>query len=302
MLPSKNDEYTTNKLREYREAFRKLQQWETVDIGNNRTLSIPDIFYLYSLITTNGKVGPYSIHNALREYDQGMVIRYWDYIAKQDDLLTKLSNDEDPSKKTEFDTIKGQILTDKVLAPYSHPKRGSDIYKYRDGDSPKVALYTKEKTNNTNNYDGNGNWEEEYDPNIEAEYLGDYGYDEEGDYKPKGFPGFTKGNTILPNSDYNYFNYAEEVATEGNTTSTQTSSKKYRITLQYDFSSKEYGKILDIEGEEDNEILIKAIANINKEYKGKFPTVTVNVGTPSQRTVADADIVEKEIERIKCKH
>ena len=65
MMPDKGDEYGQDLVREYREAFKQLASADLIPIGKGRSMALRDIFYLYSLISNNGRVGPRSLHGVM---------------------------------------------------------------------------------------------------------------------------------------------------------------------------------------------------------------------------------------------
>jgi len=164
MLPDKGDDYGQDMLREYKEHFGKLNKYTYPVAFGNKNMPLPDLFYLYSLVSNNGRVGRYSLHGALSDIDSNIVKSYRHYIAELDNKLTDVESEEYKRMLS--------ILTDEVLAPTSSPFRGgSDIFKYKEKGKDYVTLYKKiVKSNNSDSPD------EEWERQAAEEAMGNDGY------------------------------------------------------------------------------------------------------------------------------
>ena len=143
MMPDKGDEYGQDLVREYREAFNQLGSAEAYPISFDKKMALKDLFYLYSLISNNGRVGPHSLHGIMQDFDGDIVRSYRQSIAAQDKELT---NPDSPAYKE----ILELLGHDEVLAPFSTPWRGgSNIFKHKDNKVDFVTLYRKSTNNDS---------------------------------------------------------------------------------------------------------------------------------------------------------
>ena len=183
--------------REYREAFNQLASADLIPIGKGKSMALRDIFYLYSLISNNGRVGRRSLHGIMQDFDGQIVDSFRESIAKQD---IKLTDESSP----EYQKIVS-ILSDEVLAPFSTPSRGgSNIFKFKEKNSDTVTLY--EKVSNNGNSDFEEQMEYEYNPIFDGDFdSGGYKKENENGYKIAG-----QAN-MLTGSDYNYFTFPENI-------------------------------------------------------------------------------------------
>ena len=195
MMPDKGDEYGQDLVREYREAFNQLASAELIPIGKGKSMALRDIFYLYSLISNNGRVGPRSLHGVMQDFDGQIVDSFRESIAQQD---IKLTDESSP----EYQKIVS-ILSDEVLAPFSTPSRGgSNIFKFREKNSDAVTLYKKASDNGPTDF--GEQLEYEHNPMFD-EGFDSGGYKSENGYKIAG-----EAN-MLTGSDYNYFTFPENI-------------------------------------------------------------------------------------------
>lgn len=195
MMPDKGDEYGQDLVREYREAFNQLASADLIPIGRNKSMALRDIFYLYSLISNNGRVGRRSLHGIMQDFDGQIVDSFRESIAQQD---IKLTDESSP----EYQKIVS-ILSDEVLAPFSTPSRGgSNIFKFKEKNSDAITLYEKVSNNDNDNFEEQ--MEYEYNPMFD-EGFDSVGYKNENGYKIVG-----QAN-MLTGSDYNYFTFPENI-------------------------------------------------------------------------------------------
>lgn len=195
MMPDKGDEYGQDLVREYREAFNQLASAELIPIGRNKSMTLRDIFYLYSLISNNGRVGRRSLHGIMQDFDGQIVDSFRESIAQQD---MKLTDESSP----EYQKIVN-ILSDEVLAPFSTPSRGgSNIFKFKEKNSDAITLYEKVSNNDNDNFEEQ--MEYEYNPMFD-EGFDSVGYKNENGYKIVG-----QANMLI-GSDYNYFTFPENI-------------------------------------------------------------------------------------------
>jgi hypothetical protein len=118
-------------------------------------MNVQDLFYIYSLISNNGKLGRKSLHSIFEDYDGTIVKSYNESIAAQDKLLTE-------SERAYRIFIKS-VLTDEVLAPFSTPwKGGSDLIKYKNPKTGNVDLLKMKENQKTVAYD-----DDNFDPELD---------------------------------------------------------------------------------------------------------------------------------------
>ena len=198
MLPDKGDDYGQDMLREYKEHFGKLNKY-TYSVAFGKNIPLPDLFYLYSLISNNGRVGRYSLHGALSDIDSDIVKSYRHYIAELDNKLTDVESKE-------YERMLS-VLTDEVLAPTSSPFRGgSDIFKYKEKGKDYVTLYKKIVKSR-----GGSNMDEEIEQQIAEEAMGNDGYMDQQDSYGR-YKAANDQKKMLQASDFNYFTFPEQIA------------------------------------------------------------------------------------------
>lgn len=52
----------------HKDAFNKLATYDPIRNAKDKTFTIQELFYLYSLICNNGKFGPTSLHKIFEDY------------------------------------------------------------------------------------------------------------------------------------------------------------------------------------------------------------------------------------------
>jgi hypothetical protein len=271
MLPDPKNEYERDQLREMRESFGQLKK--LYPIGFNQSMNVQDLFYIYSLISNNGKLGRKSLHSIFEDYHGNIVKSFNESIAAQDKLLTE-------SDRAYRVFIKS-VLTDEVLAPFSTPwKGGSDLIKYKNPKTGNVDLLKLKETKKQITY----NDDEGYDPDYEdieqelmqqeAEDFEDFGDDDfDGgysnninysltNYEP------TSGN-MLEGANHNYFNYPGPIQY---LSANRVSSRLCNIITEDAKDGEKY--ITDIESSQYEEYIPRVIKYFVDNHDGKIPMVT----------------------------
>ena len=269
MMPDKGDEYGQDLVREYREAFNQLGSAEAYPISFDKKMALKDLFYLYSLISNNGRVGPHSLHGIMQDFDGDIVRSYRQSIAAQDKELT---NPDSPAYKE----ILELLGHDEVLAPFSTPWRGgSNIFKHKDNKVDFVTLYRKSINNDSE--DG-----------PEQEMMQDMAGIEQGsgeNYIPNNYVIDGTANMLI-GSDFNYFTFPESVVTE---TLTTTPFEKGKILTQPIKNKKGEitgHKLIDIVPNNDSaDVLPQVIKALRDAYDGEVPMVTIVEGGVSKQVV-----------------
>ena len=262
MMPDKGDEYGQDLVREYREAFNQLASADLIPIGKGKSMALRDIFYLYSLISNNGRVGPRSLHGIMQDFEGQIVDSFRESIAKQD---IKLTDESSP----EYQKIVS-ILSDEVLAPFSTPGRGgSNIFKFKEKNSDAVTLYEKASNNESNDFEEQMGYE--YNPIFDGDFDSG-GYKNENGYRIAG-----EAN-MLTGSDYNYFTFPENIVLGeqmlfkgGFATLQQRRDGSYNLAdITFDDLSEVAKKQLQIENDAKNpadKIVINAKTISARKYK-----------------------------------
>ena len=308
MMPDKGDEYGQDLVREYREAFNQLASADLIPISRNKSMALRDIFYLYSLISNNGRVGRRSLHGIMQDFDGQIVDSFRESIAQQD---IKLTDESSP----EYQKIVS-ILSDEVLAPFSTPSRGgSNIFKFKEKNSDAITLYEKASNNDNDNFEEQ--MEYEYNPMFD-EGFDSVGYKNENGYKIVG-----QAN-MLTGSDYNYFTFPENIVPGeqmlfkgGFATLQQRKDGSYNLAdITFDDLSEVAKEKLKIENKDKNpadKIVINAKTisarkyKLEQEFKTKikeeigsnFPLITImdQDGKPIQ--VPDIGEIERLLNKYK---
>lgn len=258
----------------YKDAFNQLSKYSLIKDGANQSWKVQDLLFLYSLICTNGKLGPTALHKIFEDYQESdIATSYRSFIAEKE-------------KDTFFYKQLSEELTDTWLAPFSSPYvGGSNYFKYKDNNKEQVFLYKKEEKQDNDMY-------EDQDYGYEMDYSGYY--EEDVDYMAN-VNGFERQESnALSNRDYRYFNNPVIVSTNSNIQIFRSTNSFFdNYDIRYEIRK---GKPILVSIAKDGKTLSEFI-KLCKQRKGELPTKIDILGGVS-RTVIDEQTIKSELENI----
>ena len=231
----------------YKDAFNQLSKYPTIKNGN-KSWRIQDLLYLYSLVSTNGKLGPTSLHKIFEDFqDSNLALSYKQFIAEKE------------TDNNFYEELKDS-LTDTWLAPFSSPFAGnSNLFKYKDANQEQVFLYRKEEK--SDNY-------EDMDYSYELDDMGFYG-DEDSMANVNGY--VREESQALSSRDVKYFSNPVVI---NNNQKVQTFKSEDEFFKDYSISW-EYrnGKPILVDIRKNSTVVNDYIKFCKKERKGSLPTI-----------------------------
>lgn len=165
MLPK--SDYEHDVFNEMKESFAQLSK----EVYNG--IPVQDLFYYYSMISFNGRVGPRSLHGIFEDFDGESIRSYRRFVCEAD---RDASNTFGPLLHDYLDTDR--------LAPFSTPyRKGSSLFKVKNKNTENVEVWTP------------------FRPSEEEEMI----YDENPEMMPKVINGYAISRTINPGANYTFF-------------------------------------------------------------------------------------------------
>lgn len=262
----------------YKDAFNQLSKYPVLK-NNNKSWKIQDLFYLYSLISTNGKLGPTSLHKIFEDYQNSDIINSY--------KLYSASKENNPI----FFRQLNLALTDEWMAPFSSPFRGgSKFFKYKDNNTHQVYFYRLEEKDN------------EQEPGYEFDDEPGYEIDDEYNEDTMAFVnGYNREfSDALSSRDSRYFSNPVVINSDTNLhyiSSSDEVLKNYVISYEIKkgkpiLNSISYsGKELDI---------TKEFINLYKKTKGKLPTKIQEINGKFEQ-VLDEDAISNQLYNLEHK-
>lgn len=263
----------------HKDAFNQLATQDLIRDAKDKTFTIQELFYLYSLICNNGKFGPTSLHKIFEDYlDSYRAQSYKHFIAEKDrdlDFYQDLVN----------------TCTDEWLAPMSSPYvGGSKVLKYKDQNNEQILLYKKKEKKSKGGYDY------DIEQDMDDIFMNDMGFDPEGGKDPMAeINNYVKQeSSALAKRDYSFFSNPE---VKYDTSGFQVLSTKSELINQHPITYEvRDGKPVLVNIGGDGEIA-KKFMKLMKDRKGILPTKQI-LGTDGFTTVINEEQIESELNSI----
>lgn len=276
MLP--RSPYEREKFNELKKAFNDLKKEKELYKDAKGTLWAPqELLYIYSLITTNGKLSPTSLHGIfedylldeparsfhkkIAEYDQSKDKQEGVYVGKYGQLMKSIS-DED-------------------IAPFSSPySGGSDLFRSLDRETEEISIWEK----------------------ADKETIEDNSRVPPEDQLPI-VNGYIQRNAYTSGFNSDYFLNGTRVQSVEGVAKLKTDS--YSGLSKYDITVEKVGKdkvgLVDIKAKnaENQEIAKKFLKFIRDNRKGLLPTKIAKNATTAEDLIA-LDLLEDDLNSMKC--
>lgn len=288
MMP--RTDYERDLFNDYKEAFNELNTYGSKSSYNG--MPIQDMFYYYSMIANNSKVGPTSLQGIFEDYVTTSKVAkdFQNFVSKVDS-----------SSESQRYILK--YITPEMLAPFSSPYAGgSDLIKYKNRDDDTIEIYKKQQKEviyDDADYQGG-------DPAIEAYGIETY---ESNNTEINGYDKVTEEAVIHNLDNRNYFQNPIIINFDGVTTITLTKDQKNQFTTLSRFGVT-VKKIIDkgksqlglvnitTNNDKDKEIAKRFLEEIRKTENGFVYNTTIINENGIEQVVVDIEQLNKALEVI----
>lgn len=288
MMP--RTDYERDLFNDYKEAFNELNTYGSKSSYNG--MPIQNMFYYYSMIANNSKVGPTSLQGIFEDYVTTSKV------AKD---FQNFVSEVDSSSESQGYILK--YITPEMLAPFSSPYAGgSDLIKYKNRDDDTIEIYKKQQKEGTyDDADYQGG-----DPAIEAYGIEAY---ESNNTEINGYDKVTEEAVIHNLDNRNYFQNPIIINFDGVTTITLTKDQKNQFTTLSRFGVT-VKKIIDkgksqlglvnitTNNDKDKEIAKRFLEEIRKTENGFVYNTTIINENGIEQVVVDIEQLNKALEVI----
>lgn len=288
MMP--RTDYERDLFNDYKEAFNELNTYGSKSSYNG--MPIQNMFYYYSMIANNSKVGPTSLQGIFEDYVTTSKV------AKD---FQNFVSEVDSSSESQKYILK--YITPEMLAPFSSPYAGgSDLIKYKNRDDDTIEIYKKQQKEviyDDADYQGG-------DPAIEAYGIEAY---ENNNTEINGYDKVTEEAVIHNLDNRNYFQNPIIINFDGVTTITLTKDQKNQFTTLSRFGVT-VKKIIDkgksqlglvnitTNNDKDKEIAKRFLEEIRKTENGFVYNTTIINENGIEQVVVDIEQLNKALEVI----
>ena len=274
MMP--RTDYERDLFNDYKEAFNELNTYDSKSYYNS--ISIQDMFYYYSMIANNSKVGPTSLQGIFEDYVT---------TSKSAKDFQNFVSEVDSNPRSQQAILK--YITPEMLAPFSSPYvGGSDLIKYKNRNDDTIEIYKKqqkERFYDDMDYQGG-------DPAIEAYGIELY---EKDNTEINGYDKVTQESVMHNLDNRNYFQNPREITYAQSLTIELTDKEKEKYPTLARFTVT----VGNIKNGDESQVGLLNIATTNDSDKAIAKTLTNRIKSDMGGFIQNAKIInESGIESI----